>query len=339
MVSKLKHWSAANAGSFTVKIFLTVLILLVIHPSYAQFAFRSERLNRHERQNRADGLSATEEIPLWTGAPPDGPGPAGREKISVKGSYTNISQARLIVHKPKHPNGMAVMVISGGGYAHIEIGKESNPAAEWLRSQGITAFELIYRLPGEGWRNADVPLQDGQRAMRLIRSMAEKFGIDRHRIGIMGFSAGGHLAGMTETEPDQQLYSAVDGADRLSARPDFVALLYPVITMLPPYNTTHSEKELIGKDPSPAQQRDYSVQLHVNEQTPPTFLAQATDDPISNIENSSLMYSALQRFNIPSELHIFPTGGHGWGMGAPGSQESTWPELFKVWVKKNGIWK
>ena len=339
MVFKLKELSVAKARLLSAKILLTGLTLLVAHPSYAQFAYRSERLSRHEKQDRTDRSSGAEEIPLWTGMPPDGPGPDGQEKISAKGSYTNISQARLIVHRPKHPNGMAVLVISGGGYAHIEIGKESNPAAEWLRSQGITAFELIYRLPGEGWRNADVPLQDGQRAMRLIRSMAEKFGIDRHRIGIMGFSAGGHLAGMTETEPDQQLYNAVDRADRLSARPDFVALLYPVITMLPPYNTTHSEKELIGKDPSRAQQRDYSVQLHVNEQTPPTFLAQATDDPISNIENSSLMYSALQRFNIPSELHIFPTGGHGWGMEAPGSEESTWPELFKVWAKKNGIWK
>ncbi|WP_158797842.1 alpha/beta hydrolase [Pedobacter sp. L105] len=328
--------------SFRLKYFMILLAgmtILVSQSSYAQFSYRPGRQGRQERREDADASNGSDEIPLWRGVPPDGPGPRGRERVSDKGSYTHISQARLIVHRPKHPNGMAVLIISGGGYAHIEIGKESNPAAVWLQSQGITAFELIYRLPGEGWGSTDVPFQDGQRAMRLIRSMSERFGIDSHKVGIMGFSAGGHLAAMTETEPDKDLYPSTDRADRISARPDFVALLYPVITMLPPYNTTHSEKELIGKNPTRSEQKAYSAQLLVNEQTPPTFLAQAADDPISNIENSRSMYSALQKFNIPSELHVFPAGGHGWGMGAPGSPESTWPELFKTWAKKNRIWQ
>lgn len=285
----------------------------------------------------AQSAAQTEEIPLWRGAPPDGPGPQGSENVSEKGSYTNISAPRLIVHRPDHPNGIAVLVISGGGYAHIEVGKESSPAANWLQSEGITAFELIYRLPGEGWTNANVPFQDGQRAMRIIRSLSKKYGYDPHRIGIMGFSAGGHLAGMTETTFDQQFYTPVDKTDLLSARPDFAALLYPVITMLPPYDHTHSEKEIVGKHPDREAQKRYSVQLHVTRKTPPTFLAQAEDDPISNVQNSRLMYSALQDQQVPAEIHLFPTGGHGWGMGAPGSPEQEWPKYFKAWLKKTGI--
>jgi hypothetical protein len=169
----------------------------------------------------------TQEIPLWsTGKMPGGYGLQGAEIVSGKGSYTNISQPRLIVHLPEHPNGTAILVIGGGGYAHIEVGNESAPAAEWLSSQGITAFELIYRLPAEGWTTTLVPFQDGQRAVRLIRSMAEKFAIDPHKIGVMGFSAGGHLAAMLETESERQFYTPVDNIDHYSAKCDFAALLY-----------------------------------------------------------------------------------------------------------------
>lgn len=178
----------------------------------------------------AQSSTQPEIIPLWNSTPPDGPGPQGPEKISAKGSYTNISQPRLIVHRPEHPNGIAVLVISGGGYAHLEAGNESTPAANWLQSQGFTAFELLYRLPEEGWASTDVPFEDGQRAMRLIRSMSKKLGLDPHKIGIMGFSAGGHLAGMTATEPNKKRYAPTDEIDLLPARPDFAALLYPVLT-------------------------------------------------------------------------------------------------------------
>lgn len=287
----------------------------------------------------AQNTARSEDIPLWQGTPPDGPGPQGSENVSTNGSYTNISVPRLIVHQPEHPNGIAVLVISGGGYAHLEAGKESTPAANWLQSEGITAFELIYRLPGEGWTNTNVPFQDGQRAMRIIRSLSKKYGYDPHRIGIMGFSAGGHLAGMTATTFDQHFYTPVDKTDLVSARPDFAALLYPVVTMLPPYDHTHSEKEIIGKHPDKEAQKRYSVQLHVNQHTPPAFLAQAEDDPISNVENSRLMYAALQNHQIPAEIHLFPTGGHGWGMGAPGSPEQEWPKYFKTWLKKMNIYR
>jgi len=278
-----------------------------------------------------------EEIRLWTKDMPDGPGPQGPETISAKGSYTNIATPRLIVYRPQHPNGTAILIISGGGYAHIEAGNESTPAAEWLSANGITAFELLYRLPEEGWASTNVPFEDAQRAMRIIRSEAAKFDIDPHKIGIMGFSAGGHLAGMMETSFADSFYNPTDRVDYLSARPDFAVLLYPVITMLPPFDHTHSEKVILGKHPDRGQQKAYSVQLHVNNHTPPTFLAQAEDDPISNIANSRLMYAALQQNSIPSEFHIFPTGGHGWGMGKPGTPEVEWPELFLKWAKANNI--
>ena len=284
-------------------------------------------------------IALNDELQLWPGRVPDGPGPQGSEIISEKGSYTNISRPRLIVHRPNHPNGLAILVISGGGYAHIEIGNESNPAAEWLQEHGVTAFELIYRLPEEGWTSTNVPFQDGKRAMRIIRSKAAELGINPHKIGIMGFSAGGHLAGMIETSFDYAYYKPADDVDHISARPDFAVLLYPVITMLPPYDHTHSEKVIIGKHPDSEQQQIYSVQLHVNANTPPTFLAQAEDDPVSNIENSRSMYAALQKNNILTELHVFPAGGHGWGMGKPGTPEAQWPELFLKWAERNAIWR
>lgn len=326
--------------SYYPEIFRTLLLfclmLLLFQQSYAQYFHKPGKIKRIDKTAYADGGLT---IPLWSDhTAPDGPGPSGSEKVSGKGSYTNISEPHLIVHQPEHPNGTAILVISGGGYAHIELGKESTPAADWLASQGITAFELVYRLPAEGWGNTLVPLADGQRAMRLIRSMSEKFGLNPNRIGIMGFSAGGHLAGMIATQPDQQLYRAIDRIDRLSARPDFAALIYPVITMLPPFNTTHAEKELLGKTPGKAEEKNYSVQLNVNDHTPPVFLAQAVDDPISNIENSRLMYAALQKYNISSELRVFPSGGHGWGMGSPDSPVHMWPELFRSWAAKNGFW-
>ncbi len=289
-------------------------------------------------KTNAQTIGSNELIPLWKGTIPDGPGPQGKENVTAKGSITKISQPRLVVHIPAHPNGTAMLVISGGGYAHLEEGKESGPAAEWLQSKGVVAFELIYRLPGEGWATPDVPFEDGQRAMRLIRSLAGRFGFSQHKVGIMGFSAGGHLAAMTETEPGKQRYAPTDDIDRMDARPDFAALLYPVITMLPPYNKTHSQKELLGDSAGRSQAEAYSPELHVTENTPPTFLAQAVDDPISPVENSKMMYAALQQHHVISGLHLFPSGGHGWGMGADNSPVHEWPKLFEAWAKTNGFW-
>jgi acetyl esterase/lipase len=310
---------------------LAAILLVLTIPSSGQ----------HSKHSNAGAPihSDLPQISLWPGPMPDGPGPSGAAQISDDGAVTNVSNPRLIIHLPEKSNGTAILVMSGGGYARIERGKESLPAANWLQSQGITAFELIYRLPREGWLTTDVPFEDAQRAMRIIRRDARKYGIDPGKIGVLGFSAGGHLAGITACLPDKAFYKPVDITDSITARPDFAAFIYPVLTMLPPYNKTHAKKSILGADPATAAEIAYSVERQVTANTPRTFLAQSQDDPISPIENSFLMYRALQKAGVPSELHTFKTGGHGWGMGKPGAEVAAWPMLFKNWAVLNGYWK
>lgn len=310
-----------------MRIFIILTIVLLTGSRYAA------QLQGNKFQISKDLV----QIPLWTSQMPDGFGPQGAEIITAKGSVTNISSPRLIVHRPSHPNGTAILVISGGGYAHIEMGKESTPTANWLQSEGVTAFELIYRLPSENWKSTNIPFEDAQRAMRMIRSLAKKYKFDPDKIGILGFSAGGHLAGFTSAQPDKKLYKPVDKIDSLSARPDFTGLIYPVVSMLPPNDKTHSRKSILGENPSVAEEAAFSVEKLVNSNMPVTFLAQAMDDPISSVDNSLLLYSALKKVNVKAEMHLFPTGGHGWGLGKKGSPVAVWPELFKTWMKNSGF--
>lgn len=286
--------------------------------------------------SRGRAQAEPDAIALWPDAPPGGSGPQSPERIDDKGSVTNVSNPRLIVYRPSKPSGAAVIVIAGGGYAHIEAGRESAPTCRWLQSNDATAFELIYRLPGEGWsRNA--PFQDGRRAIRLVRSRAPSFAIDPDRIGMIGFSAGGHLAGMIAVNALNQPYSPVDDIDANSVRPDFCGLIYPVLSMMPPFDRTHTRREIIGKEPSEAESEAYSVERHVGKDTPPTFLAQAADDPISPVDNSLMMFDALRANRIKAEMHIFQSGGHGWGMGDAGTEVRAWPELFLRWTAQNSL--
>jgi acetyl esterase/lipase len=265
-------------------------------------------------------------IPLWPDKPPGSFHALANEQTDVKGAITNVKNPRIIVYTPEHPNGTGILVIAGGGYHQIGVGRESTPTCHWLAAHGITAFELIYRLPGNWYPEA--PFQDGQRAMRLIRSQATRFNLQPNHIGILGFSAGGHLAGMTCTDDSENLYPPVDATDGTPSRPDFAALIYPVITIMRPYQHTSTCKQLVGETPTNAQRERYSVNLHVTHNTPPTFLAQCVDDPISPFENSLLMFHALNDHRVPVELHLFQKGGHSWGMGAPGTEVAAWPNLF-----------
>lgn len=277
-----------------------------------------------------------EEIMLWPGRAPGEGGVTGQEKIGGPGNgygaVSNISTPRMRVYRPSTANGKAVLVCGGGGYFRIQLWKESTPIAKWLQLRGYTVFELIYRLPNDGW-DAAVPFMDAQRAMKIIRSRAEEFAIRPDRIGIMGFSAGGHLAGYTALLPGAQLYAGGDEIERQSARPDFSALLFPVVSLRKPYDTTRTRREIIGTDPSPAAQNAWSLDTHVSKDAPPTIIISAADDLITPPGHGIALFQAMNSKGAAAELHIFEEGGHGWGLGTKDQILSQWPEIFENWIE------
>ena len=270
-------------------------------------------------------------IPLWPNRPPGGTGPGGVEQVATGGSVANIVRPRMVMQRPIKPNGAAVLILGGGGYRRIGIAKESQPTADWLHDYGVTTFVLYYRLPNSGWPML-APFQDAQRAMRLIRARAPDLGLDPSQIGIIGYSAGGHCAGMVSVQPDANWYAPVDASDDQSARPDYAGLIYPVLTMMPPNRTRMSTLTLLGADPSLELSATWSVDQHVTDDSPTTFLAQATDDPIASVENSLLMFGALRKAHVPVEMHVFRSGGHGFNLGQPGTEDHAWPRLYATWA-------
>ncbi|GJE19275.1 alpha/beta hydrolase [Methylobacterium marchantiae] len=285
--------------------------------------------------------STLDVIDLWPGLPPGGGGPFaadGRFDESRDGVISNVARPCLLVMRAPKPNGAALVVAAGGGYRRIDIGNEGIPVARWLATVGITAFVLIYRLPGEGWAaGPDAPLQDVQRAIRLVRAGAVGYGVDPERIGVLGFSAGGHLMGEAAMRATAETYAGLDSSDALSARPELAGLIYPVITLRPPFDRTSTRRILAGDPPDPVKAAVYSVDTHVREKAPPTFLAQAADDPIAVVDNSLLMFSALRSALVPTELHLFERGGHGFGLGVPGSPAAAWSGLFLTWMRRRGF--
>lgn len=282
-------------------------------------------------------LAQSEVIRLWPGDPPGHGRPQGPERVgsagAAEGAVSNISTARMEIYRSAHPNGAAVLVLGGGGYFRLQIDSAARPIARWLQSQGVTAIVLFYRLPGDGW-NADSPFQDGQRAMRLLRANAARLGIDPHKLGVLGSSAGGHLAGILATRGRHDFYPRIDAADAQPATPDFAALIYPVVSMRPPLDTTRTARHLSGLPDFAA---DYSVEEQVSATTPPVFLAHAADDPIANVGHSLAMFAAMRAAGRRVELHVFQQGGHSWGMGQPGSEVAAWPALFAAWARANGF--
>lgn len=277
-------------------------------------------------------------LQVWPDAPPGGGGPAGTERVSKKGAVSNVVTPTLEVYAPERPNGAAMLVAAGGGYKRIELDNEARPAARWLAARGITAFVLTYRLPGEGWTGGPLaPLQDAQRALRVIRASSGRFGIDPAKLGVLGFSAGGHLLGLTASRSAFASYSPLDAIDQHPAKAAAAALIYPVITLEPPYNHTSTRKVLIGNHPSAAASADWSVQTHVRSGFPACFLVQAQDDPISNPANTIIMEAACRKANVPVELHQPATGGHGFGMGKPGTPTEAWPGWFEAWLRTTGF--
>ncbi|MBY0259963.1 MAG: alpha/beta hydrolase [Methylobacterium sp.] len=283
-------------------------------------------------------FAAESRLPLWPGTPPGGGGPAGPEAVSDKGAVRNIAVPGLEVFTPDVPTGAAMLVAGGGGYRRIQMETEARPAARWLAARGVTAFVLAYRLPGEGWGDGPcAPLQDAQRALRLIRARSHSYRIDPARVGVLGFSAGAHLLGLAATRSAFASYRAVDAADGLSARPDDAALIYPVIILEPPYDHTVSRRMLVGARPDPDLSAAWSVDTHVRGGCPPTFLVQAEDDPISDPANTRLMAQACRHAGVPVEFHALASGGHGFGMGRPGTPSAAWPDWYAVWLRGRGM--
>ena len=248
-------------------------------------------------------------------------------------NITGITQPYFVIYRPPYPNGSALLVTPGGGYRLIVLDNEGAELAPYFADAGgMTLFILRYRLPGDGHVNdRDAPLADAQRALRLIRAHAGEWRIDPHRIGVLGFSAGGHVAASLGTRFDEKVYRPVDAADRVSARPDFMLLGYPVIDM-GRYAHPGSRERLLGKTPSPRAVATYSLQNRVTAATPPTFLLQAADDNVVPVDNSLLFFGALRRAGVPAELHIFPHGGHGFGVRVTHGPLATWPRLALCWI-------
>jgi len=277
-----------------------------------------------------------EEIRLWPGTPPGNGKVEGPEKIGGEGTglgaVSNVAVPRMRVYRPVTPNGAAVLVAGGGGYFRIQLKKESTPAAEWLAARGFTVFELIYRLPNDGW-DAAAPFMDAQRAMKIIRTRAGEFGVDPKRIGIMGFSAGGHLAGFTAYQPGRALYEGKDRFEQTSARPDFAVLLFPVVTLRKPFDTTRTRREIVGEMASEKAEIAWSLDTYAGKDAPPTIIFAAADDPTTPPGHGILLFQTLVAAGASAELHLFRDGGHGWGLGQPEQVISKWPGLFTHWAQ------
>jgi acetyl esterase/lipase len=264
-------------------------------------------------------------IPLWEHS---APGALGQ---------TPEDQPALTVYPPIDPKatGTAVIVAPGGGYTGLAMNHEGRQAANWLNALGVTAFVLRYRL-GPRYHHP-IELGDAQRAIRLVRSRAQEFHVEPDRIGVMGFSAGGHLMSSAATHFDNGNPDAADPIDRAGSRPDFAILVYPVIEMRPPYAHEGSVHALLGENPDPKLLEYLSSDLQVTPQTPPTFLLTTSADTLVPAENAVLFYLALHKAGVPAELHVFEKGRHGIGLDLGDPTLGAWPTLLANWLRSRGL--
>lgn len=251
------------------------------------------------------------------------------DSILVKVSQVKVPT--LTIFKPKKPNGIAIVICPGGGYLHLAINKEGYKVAEWLNSLGITAIVLKYRLPSDLiMKDKSIgPLQDVQEAMRYVRKNAKDWNLNENKIGVMGFSAGGHLASTLATHYNKIVYEVLDGS---SAKPNFSILIYPVISMEETITHKGSKNNLLGKSPSKAIVDEFSNDKQVDSLMSPTFIVHATDDRSVPVENSIMYYLALNNNNVATELHVYNEGGHGFGLGN-NEINRNWTVLFNNWIK------
>lgn len=277
-------------------------------------------------QVSAAPLSAPTEL-LW---PNGAPGAAGTEEIDQPWLWLYPAPA-------DKANGAAVVVCPGGGYGHLAINHEGEEIAQWLNSLGVSAYVLKYRLAPRYHHPA--PINDAQRALRMVRSRAEAWKIDPSRVGIMGFSAGGHLASTAATHFDKGQPDSADPIEKVSCRPDFAILGYPVITFEDAFTHVGSRTNLLGEKPDAALLENLSNEKQVTAETPPTFLFHTSEDSGVLPENSVLFYMALHKAGVPAEMHIYEKGPHGVGLAAKDPVLSTWSGRCSDWLMGRGILK
>ena len=263
-------------------------------------------------------------IPLWTTGAPGALGDTPADRPELTPYLPPAGRA----------NGTGVVIFPGGGYAHLSMAHEGSEIANWLAGLGVTTFIVKYRL-GPNYHHPTM-LGDAQRAIRIARARAVEWGVDPNRLGVIGFSAGGHLASTTGTHFDAGSASSGDEIERASSRPDFLILLYPVITMRDSVTHAGSRLNLLGKEPSAELVRLLSNETQVTAQTPPTFLVHTVDDRTVPVENSLLFYRALRSAGVSAEMHIFEHGPHGFGLATTNPVLSSWTTLCENWLRMHG---
>ena len=279
-------------------------------------------------------------IPLWPGIPPLQKDTSLREEMVREGivRISNVQIPSIEVYLPTQQiaTGEAVVIFPGGGYGILAYDWEGTDFAKWLNSQGIAGIVVKYRLPLSASLTdpKEVPLLDAQRAIRLVRQHAESWHINTSKVGIMGFSAGGHLASTLSTAYLHRAIPPQDVIDELSARPDFSILVYPVISFQDAPTHGGSRKNLIGDPANPELVQRFSNELQVTTNTPPTFLVHAQDDKAVQLENSLLYYQALHAKGVKASLHIYPTGGHGFAFGMGKGAVEGWRDMLLDWIKE-----
>jgi acetyl esterase/lipase len=305
---------------------------------------------------RADTMAADgslpgdskEIVPLWPGSPPGSAGVTVQTKIIETSQTPDLFHDRAVVHvdvplltvyRAAEPNGSALLLMPGGGYGGEFFEREGIEPARVFNRAGITCFILRYRLPGDGWADrSDVPLQDAQRAMRLIRANAGQYGVDPAKLGVIGFSAGGHLAASLATRFAANVYAPVDALDAQDAKPVVAGLMYPVTTLGDGTNKA-TRHWLVGDNANAATLDAYSVDKHIPAGTSPSFICLAADDPdAAPFANGIAMFGALRAARIPAELHVFEQGRHGFTIrNIAGKPASAWPQLFLAWAATHGL--
>ncbi len=305
------------------------------------------------------------QVPIWPGAAPDAQPEKGPEFVTTSGkeeliagrpdvAVSNVSRPTMTVYSPTGKNtGAAVVVFPGGGYQILAIDLEGTEVCDWLTPKGITCVLLKYRVPGNGLYPKSAPypksgpypespmaLEDAQRTVRLVRFHAAEWHIDPHKIGVLGFSSGGHLVAAMSTHFEERLYPSVDAADKESCRPDFAVAIYPGHLSLAGAEWDADQgarKFVIRHSPNADKELSLNPDIHVTSQTPPTFLLQAEDDHVDSVDDSLAYYLALKNAGVPVEMHLYAHGGHAFGLRRTDLPITLWPQLVETWLGTIGM--